>query len=173
MVISDEEVEEQVAGSTCHCLNDLVRDGWNTRVADGDSVEQLQVMDEAQGTALLFNTEPAGAVGGIRVFIHSCCELLFDEPDDFLEDSWGNWEVLVHPQNVLNHWDFNRCKVLILEPAFLCLRPGKHEFVGFEDVVHKLEFLGPEKVVGIEGKCVKAFFGEAFTRREVRQVRWL
>jgi hypothetical protein len=46
MVIANEQVEHAVACPACHGLDDLVGDGRDARVADGDSIEGLQVMDE-------------------------------------------------------------------------------------------------------------------------------
>jgi hypothetical protein len=39
--------------------------------------------------------------------------------DDVLENTWGNRKVFVHPEDVLNNWDFDRRKILVSKMPFL------------------------------------------------------
>jgi len=59
VVIANKDVEHHVTRSTCHAFDNLIRDGQDSRVADGDGIEQLKVMDKAKGTALFVDTKPA------------------------------------------------------------------------------------------------------------------
>jgi hypothetical protein len=78
MVITNEEIQDGVAGTSCHGLDDLIQDWWNTQVADSDGVEGLEIMDKSEGTVLLLDTEPVGAVEGIGALIHTCSNLLLE-----------------------------------------------------------------------------------------------
>jgi hypothetical protein len=78
MVITDEEIQDGVAGTSCHGLDDLIWDWWNTQVADSDSIEGLEIMDKLEGTILLLDAESAGAVGGVRALVHACGNLLLE-----------------------------------------------------------------------------------------------
>jgi hypothetical protein len=63
---------------SCHRLDDLVRDWWNTQVAYGDGIEGLEVVDKSKGAILLFDAKPAGAVRGIGVLVHTSGDLLLE-----------------------------------------------------------------------------------------------
>ena len=80
-------------------------------------------MDKAKGTILLFDTEPAGAVRGIRVFIHACSDLLLEQVGYFIEDAWGKGKVLVCPWDMIDNRSFDWGKVVISEPTLLHLCP--------------------------------------------------
>jgi len=71
VVVADEDVKHGVARATCHGFDDLIGDWGDARVAYGDSIERLEVVDESKGAGLLLHAKPARAVGGIRVFIHT------------------------------------------------------------------------------------------------------
>jgi hypothetical protein len=60
----------------------LVGERGNARVADGDRVEGLEIVYEAQSAALLFDAKPAGAIRGVGALIDSCGELLFEHLDN-------------------------------------------------------------------------------------------
>ena len=59
MVITREQVQHCVTGSASHGLDDLIRDGRDAQIADGDGVEGLEVVHDTQITALLVNAKPA------------------------------------------------------------------------------------------------------------------
>jgi hypothetical protein len=109
---------------TSHGLDNLVRDRRNSRVSDCDSVERLKVMIEVQRAVLFLDAEPAGVVQRVGVLIYAGIDLLLEEFDDFIQDSWENGKVLVCPWYVLKDWDLNRGEVLIAKPSFLCLCPS-------------------------------------------------
>jgi len=73
---------------------------------------------------------------------------------------------------MLNHWDLNRSKVLIVKSTLFLLRPCQGELVDFEDMNYKLEFFGPQKAVRVEVQLVEAFLCEAFARCEVGRMSW-
>jgi hypothetical protein len=56
----------------------LIREGGDTRIADGNRIERLEVMDDVEGTALLLDAEPAGVVQGIGALVDSRGELLLE-----------------------------------------------------------------------------------------------
>ena len=62
VVIADKEVEHAVACITGHALNELVCERGYSGILDGDSIEQLEVVHEAQHAGLLLDAEPAGVV---------------------------------------------------------------------------------------------------------------
>lgn len=61
-----------------HGLNNLVWYWWNARVANGDGIKGLEIVDESEEAILLFGAEPAGVVGGVGVLIHACSNLLLE-----------------------------------------------------------------------------------------------
>jgi len=46
----------------CHGFSDLIGDGRDSGIVDGNGIEWLKVVDKVQGTALLFDAEPLGVV---------------------------------------------------------------------------------------------------------------
>jgi hypothetical protein len=84
VIITNEEVEHCVTGTTSHGLDDLVRDRGNSRISDCDGVERLEVVNEAQRAVLLLDAEPTGAVRGVRVLVYSGVNFLLEEFDDFV-----------------------------------------------------------------------------------------
>ena len=75
----------------------MVRDGRNTQVPDGDSIEGLEIVDKAERAILLLDAEPVGMVGGVRTLVHTRCKFLLEDFDDVFEDLWWNRKVLVCP----------------------------------------------------------------------------
>jgi hypothetical protein len=65
VVVSDEEVEHGIACARGHALYELVDEGQDGGIADGDSVEWLEVMDDAECAAFLFDAEPMGSVRSV------------------------------------------------------------------------------------------------------------
>jgi len=94
-----------------------------TCIADRDSVKGLEVVHNAECAALLLDAKPAGVIQGIRRLVHASSNLLSEKLDDLFEDAWWDGEILVCPRDMLNNWDLDRIKVLILETTFLCLHP--------------------------------------------------
>ena len=168
MIITNEEVKHHVTGVSCHGLDDLVRDRGNSQVLDCDSIQRLEVVNKAQRAILFLDTEPAGAVQGVGMLVHAGIDLLLEEFDDVVQDSWGNGEVLVCPWDMLNDWDLNRGEILIAKTSFLFLCPSQRSFIEFENMVHELELLRPEEVVAIEAEIIKALLCEPIARSEVR-----
>jgi hypothetical protein len=78
MVITNKEVQNSVARASGHGLDNLVWNWWDARVANGNGIEGLEIMDKLEGTILLLDAEPAGAVGGIGALIHACSNLLLE-----------------------------------------------------------------------------------------------
>ena len=106
------------------------------------------------------------------MLVYASIDLLLEEFDDFVKDSWGNGEVLVCPWDVLNDWDLNRGEILIAKMSFLFLCPSQHSFIEFENMVHKLELLRLEKVVAIEAEIVEALLREPIAQSEVGWMGW-
>jgi hypothetical protein len=69
------------------------------------------------------------------VFIDSCSKLFSEYLDDIVLYAWGNQEVVICPRNVLNHWNFDRGKIVIAKAALLSFHPGQAKFICFEDVL--------------------------------------
>ena len=61
-------------------------------------------MNKVQRAILFLDVEPVGAVQGVGMLVHAGIDLLLEEFNDFIQDSWGNGEVLVCPWNMLNDW---------------------------------------------------------------------
>ena len=78
MVITNEEVQDGVARASGHRFYNLIRYWWDARVADSDCVEGLKVVDEAEGSVLFLDAEPAGAVGGVGALVHARSDLLLE-----------------------------------------------------------------------------------------------
>jgi hypothetical protein len=82
VVVTDKKIQHGVACSSSHGFNDLISWWWDTGVANGNSIEGLEIVDEAQSATLLFDTEPAGAVGRIGVLINSRSKFVFENLDN-------------------------------------------------------------------------------------------
>jgi len=59
VVVADKDVKHCVTWSTCHAFDNLIWDGQDSGVADGDGIEWLKVMDKVKGTALFVDAKPA------------------------------------------------------------------------------------------------------------------
>ena len=125
-------------------------------------------MNKVQRAILFLDVEPVGAVQGVEMLVHAGIDLLLKEFNDFIQDSWGNGEVLVCPWDVLNDWDLNRGEILIVKMSFLFLCPSQCLFIEFENMVHELELLRPEEIVAIEAEIVEALLCKPITWSEVR-----
>jgi hypothetical protein len=84
VVIAYKEIQHRVARSTSHAFNKLISEGGDTRVADGDSIEWLEIMDKSKGAIFLLHTEPVGAVGCIRTLIYPSCKFVLENLDDVI-----------------------------------------------------------------------------------------
>jgi hypothetical protein len=50
----------------------LFRDGWDGGVSNGDGIERAEVVDDVEGTSILFDdAKPSGAVSGVGWFIRT------------------------------------------------------------------------------------------------------
>jgi hypothetical protein len=83
VIVSDKQVKHAVACSACHCLDDLISGQRDSRVADSDCIEGLQVVRQVQGTTLLFDTEPAQSVGCVRVLVNAHGIFVFEDLYNF------------------------------------------------------------------------------------------
>jgi hypothetical protein len=84
VVIAYKEIQHGVARSTGHAFNKLISKWGDARVADGDSVEWLEIVDKSKGAIFLLHTEPAGAVGCIRTLIYASCKFVLENLDDIV-----------------------------------------------------------------------------------------
>jgi len=125
VIVANKKIQHGIAGATRHRLYNLVGIGRHAGVPDGDSVEGLQVMNEAQGPTFLLDAEPPGAVGGVRVFIHTGSALLLEEADDLVVDARWDGNIMVSPWDMLDNGDLDGRKILIAKLALLFLCPRK------------------------------------------------
>jgi len=82
MVISREQIQHCVTGSAGHGFDDLIWDGRDTQIVDGDSIEGLEVMHDMQITALLVNAKPARLIRQVRRLVYTGSNLLLEQLDD-------------------------------------------------------------------------------------------
>ena len=47
----------------CKWLDEIIKDGGNSRITNGDLVERLKIMNYANLAILLLDTEPSRAIG--------------------------------------------------------------------------------------------------------------
>jgi hypothetical protein len=123
MVITDKEVQNSVARASSHRLDNLVRNWWDAQVANDNGIEGLEIMDKSEGTVLLLDAEPVGAVGGIGALVHTCGDLLLEQLCYLIEKAWGYREIFMHPRDVLDNRNSDRGEILISEPTLLCFHP--------------------------------------------------
>jgi hypothetical protein len=65
-----------------------LHDRQDRGISNGDSVEWTEVMDDAEGTSILFyDTKPSGAVSGIEWFIHTRHYIVTDNFDKFIMET--------------------------------------------------------------------------------------
>ena len=84
MVITGEQVQHCVTRTSSHGLDDLIWDGRYTRIVNGDSVEGLEVVHDAQFTTLLIDTEPTRPIGQVGRLVYSGGNILSEQLDDLL-----------------------------------------------------------------------------------------
>jgi len=82
VVISDEEIEDGIAGAANHGFYDLLGVGREFCVANCDGIEGLEVVDDVEHAVLLLDAKPGGAVQGVRRLVHAGGDLLSKELDD-------------------------------------------------------------------------------------------
>ena len=61
-----------------------------------------------QGTVLLLHTEPARSIRGVRMFINTGGKLVPKDLKDLIWDTGGDWNVLLDPEHMFDHRDFDR-----------------------------------------------------------------
>jgi hypothetical protein len=65
----------------------LVGKRRNARVSNSDSVERLEVVDDAERSTFLFHAKPSGAIRGIGMFVNACYKLVLEHLNDIVEDA--------------------------------------------------------------------------------------
>jgi hypothetical protein len=138
-----------------HCLDDLVSQRWDARVADCNHIEGLEVVHKVQHATFLFHTEPVRPIWGIGVLVYTGHKLVLEYLYDLIEDAGWDGDVAVSPRNMLDNGNFYWWEVVISEMTLLVLCPCKSEFIEFEDVVQQFELLWVEEVISIELEVLK------------------
>ena len=62
MIVADKEVEHCIIRAACHALDNLIGNGRDSGVVNGDCIEGLKVVDDTIGAILLLDAEPTGMV---------------------------------------------------------------------------------------------------------------
>ena len=124
MVVANEDVEHCVTRSTCHAFDNLIWDGWDSGVADGDGIERLKVVDQAKGATLFVDAKPVQAIQGVGRLVNACHNFLLEDFDDICKHTWRNRKVLVHPRGMFNNGNFDRGEIVITKPSLLCFHPS-------------------------------------------------
>ena len=78
-------------------------------------------------------------IGCVRRFIHAGCNLLLEELDNIVHDAGRDGYVLVDPGCVLNDWDLDQLKIIILKKSTLSFCPGYGLLVELQNMLSKLE----------------------------------
>lgn len=150
LVIANIEIKDKAARPSSKLFREVVWCGWDSAMLNGDLVEQLEAVDEAERVlVLLENAKPAQAIGGIGGLIHARRNLLFDDVADFVVEPWGYRDVALDPRRVRNHWKLHRREELGLEAPALIVVPREGLILLTEEVVQELLLLRPEEVVAM------------------------
>jgi hypothetical protein len=95
-------------------------------------------------------------IQSIQWLIHTSCDLLLENVDDFVEEASGDQNVLVDPRCVQNGWNLHWHEVVIMKAALLCFCP----LIYLEDVCCELHFLRPQEARPIELQSIKSILCE-------------
>jgi hypothetical protein len=75
-------------------------------ISDGDGIEWAEVVDNAEGTYILFyDTKPPRAVSGVGRFIHTRHYFVTNDFNEFVMETWQDGDILVDPWHMWNHQD--------------------------------------------------------------------
>jgi hypothetical protein len=154
VIVSNKEIEHGVTRTRCHSFYKLIDERRDGSVADGDSVEGLEVVHNAKGAVLLFDAEPAGPVRGVGGLVNTSGDFLFEQVDDVVHDAGRDRNVSLDPGRVCDGRDFYWGEVVVPEASALGFSPGEGCLVEFEDVLGELEFFWPEEFVPVEFEVV-------------------
>jgi hypothetical protein len=84
----------------------LFRDRQDGGISDGDGVEWAEVVDDVEGTSILFyDTKPSGVVSSVGQFICTRHYFVMDNFDEFVMETWWDGDILVDPWRMWNHRD--------------------------------------------------------------------
>jgi len=88
---------------------------------------------------------------------------------NFVEDTGRDREVFVDPRGVPDGRDLDWREIVVSKAPAFGLGPCECLLVELEDVLDKLDFFGPKKVVLVDVEVVEAFLDESRAGRERRE----
>jgi hypothetical protein len=118
---------------------DLVCEGRDTRVFDGDLVEQFEAVDQAQGLPVLLDyTEPVQRVQGVRPLVNTSFDFVLDNSAKVVVDAGQYRDIVLSPQLVQDGRDLDGREEILAEVSVLLISTHKSTVLQAHEMMDEL-----------------------------------
>jgi hypothetical protein len=92
--------------------------------SDNDGIKWVEVVNDTEGASIPFyDAKPSRAVSGIGRFICTRCYFVTDNFDEFVVQTWWDWDVLVDPWHMWNCQDVDWGEGILPKLSFFLFNP--------------------------------------------------